>query len=486
LDEKEKTAADDSFKYGGYKNNNKYLLLYLFLAKDHGPFDPHLFDGFLKKNGIKENTSRIYSKRIYERIISILLEIRADRDYFYTIQRHIAQANILFEKEFFELAEEELKSARKLEKAYNFPSVRYAIEMLDARILFQKDLKSINEPLRQHHDAALKAVADFNRDAKIRITYQFIFSYHLHNKDTQSEWEELSNALAGIELPEKYNPEILFYYTSVKTKIALHEKKLAEIFTWAEKLYLLFKNNPDYQKEYTLAYLATVDNYLSALGQLRDFSRISPILEELEPLEFSIPKLHTRKETTIIFHQMTMICNDKAMLKALNPKQVEHLKVRFNNCEKGMLPPRKIATNLLFGIFYLLRFDYPAAEEFFSRINAHRSDNLRSDFQRIKLIIKTLIQLEDREKPDHFTEKSIDNLYDRLFDWEGLNSCEKTTITFFRKWNHSPKSRRELIPIFSNFKEKLAEEKDSQGNLPLIAEILTEWLTHKIEDPYWR
>ena len=138
---------------------------------------------------------------------------------------------------------------------------------------------------------------------------------------------------------------------------------------------------------------------------------------------------------------------------------------------------------MLFGILYLLRFDYSNAEEFFVRIPVHRKEKLRSDLQRVKLLIEILIKLNDKQQAAQFIDGEIDKVYDRLSEWEGLSPHEGVIIKYFRRWNKLPaKTKRELTPLFEDFKEALAATIDDTGFLPLASEIISSWLDQKLDN----
>lgn len=479
----EKEVVDVFFKESGYNNQSKYFLLYDFLATYHGEFQPDLFEAFLSSEGIKAATSRIYSNRIYEQIMDVLLSQKAHEDYLFTVQKHLAQAKILWKKEQLDLALFELKRAKDIEKNYNFPSARFEIEMMEARILFQKNEKDVSKPLAKHHKEAQKAVDTFVRDAQIQITYQAVFNYQLRAKNVDDEWQALATDFSKIPFPENSNLETLLYFCSVKMKIAYWQKATDQILYWTEKVYRLFQDNQAYQQIHPLAYLFAVDNYLIGLSHARDFSKFQEILDELEKLSLSQPSLITRRETTIIFHTLTLLCNDKSGLRSLDDEEIERLKIRFEKCKKGSLRSRERVIDLLFGVLYLFRFDYENAEEYFGRIKAHRTEKLRSDIQRVKLLIEILINLNDKLQATKFIDSKIDKAYERLSEWQGLFPHESTIIKNFRRWNKLPlKSKRELQPFFEEFHQELSTTAEATGFLPLAAEIISSWLVEKIHD----
>ncbi len=479
----EKSVVDTFFKESGYNNQTQYFLLYDFLATYHGEFQIDLFEAFLNREGIKASTSRTYSKRIYEQIMNVLLSHKAHEDYFFSVQKHLAQAKILYKKERFDLALIELKAAKKLEETHKFPSARYEIEMMEARILFQKNPKDVSKPLKKHHCTAQKATSEFVRDTEIRMAYQFVFSYHLRAKNVDDEWQAIADTFSTIPFPVDCNLETLLYYCSVKMKIAYWQKSPKQIFYWTEKIYLVLKDNLAYQKKYPLAYLSSLDNYLSGMSHIRDFSKFQEIIAGLEKLILSQPSLVTKRETIVIFHTLSLLCNDTKGIKTLSEEVIERLKIRFEKCEKGAIRSRERAIILLFGILYLLRFDYSNAEEFFGRIPVHRKEKLRSDLQRVKLLIEILIKLNDKQQAAQFIDGEIDKVYDRLSEWEGLSPHESVIIKYFRRWNKLPaKTKRELTPLFEDFKEALAATIDDTGFLPLASEIISSWLDQKLDN----
>ncbi len=463
------------------RKRSKQLLVFKYLDELAGEFQQEHFQQFCQANNLNDANLRKIKQRLTDDIIDVLREYQASRDPVFKLQQLLANARLLVQKERFELAKDELKKAGKQEKKINSASIRYEIQALMLEILFLEDHKNIDTPLQDHLDQAEQAAEEFRQSATINRIYHALYRYGLRRKG-QKSWKELDLELQSIPFPKKLNLVAKFRYVSAKMKIANLQQAPQEVLKWAERGYEVFTEKQEYRKDFIRYFIAMIDHNLSAVGILGYYDKMPPLLEVLDNLSVEEPMYEAKRYAALIYYRLTGFCNSQSPKADIEEKDIETLKVYFEQYQQGMLPARRLIIEFLFSCIYFLKHDYANAEDYFKKFDIHKSNQRRPDILRIILVMQTIVAADDENQEFDIVESMIKRNTTRLEDWNGLHRYERITFRYCNRLKEIRGMwRKERENLYMNFYAELKETKDPEsGRYHAGAEILMKWLLAKL------
>ncbi|MEL6656595.1 MAG: hypothetical protein AAFP77_30525 [Bacteroidota bacterium] len=465
------------------RKHSKQLLIFRYLDGIAGDFQQEHFEQFCQVNRLTNANLRKIKQRLSDDIIDLLREYQAARDPIFKLQQLLANARLLVNKERFELAKDELKKATKQEKKVNSASIRYEIQALMLEILFMEDHKNIDTALQDHLDQMEVTAEEFQQSATINRIYHALYRYGLRRKGQRS-WEELEEELQKTSFPKQLDLISRFRYISAQIKIATLRKDHHKFLEWAEKGYQIFTEKEEYRQNFTRYFIAILDHKLMGLGLLEEYHKMPPILAELDSLVISEPMHEAKRYATLIYYRLTAFCNSSSPKDDIQEKDIEILKVYFEQYQQGILPARRITIEFMFSCIYFLRHDYANAEGYFRKFDIHKSNHLRPDILRIILVMQTIVAADDETQEFDMVDPLINRNTTRLEDWNGLHRYERIAFRYCNRLNETRGMwRREREDLYVKFYFELEATKDPEtGRYHPGAEILMKWLLPKLPD----
>ena len=454
LNSAEHRQVDNSFE----DKESKYYQLYDHLVGQPLPFSEKLLKAFCLKINISEGSLRTYRGRLSKQISRQLLLLDAKDNAFFQMQEHLTIARIYIRKEAYELADEELKKAEKLEKEIVHPGSRWEINSLRARQLFQEDERSIEKELDRFHRVMQKAANDFQQQVDINLIYQKLFSHGMRQKKKAQKWQEIIEGIKKIEFPSNASIETKVDYIAIQNRVHLYHKQPAEALKYSQLGFEIFEKNPHLKSNFPRYYITLLDHYISSAAQMELFDLMRDLLGKLDEIITDDPLVASKKQAAFIFHSLTLICYDTSTRDTLSIGTLEQLKTLYEQYASRFLPSRRLSIDYLFCPSYLVRLDYGAAEDIADFFDIHVRNTKRPDLQRIIILVKNFLDVvvNEYENPESIFQRDRNKLY----DWGKESDYEVVVLRNIQNIRECPPTRAAKKEVYDKFKEELLATAD--------------------------
>ncbi|GHT31834.1 hypothetical protein AGMMS49574_14270 [Bacteroidia bacterium] len=270
-----------------------YLSLFDLLDTHSSPDE--IFERFEKEQGGK--SFEMTAKHLYTVLMDCLLRLRKKQDVQTDICNKISKASILFERELFEDAIDELNKAKRLAKDFEYDLLLQLIRRTELQYLSALDFEGINERELVNKQMKIQEVMKYSRNINLHVQLYDILKHRLIYKGyarSDKQKEDLNDlVLSELHLIanssyrgfEAEKLHLLFQATYY-----LNSGNYKSAIRFYQELISLFEENKHLLLNPPIYYLSAIRGILDSLqiaGIYREMPFFLSKLEEIEQSDYA-------------------------------------------------------------------------------------------------------------------------------------------------------------------------------------------------------